>query len=141
MQTLLVGLIVTVITIFVTSILTYYFTSKAQKDLTTMKFKEEKYAKLLNLLEGFVGITANGETKRAFFKELHESWLYCSDDVTIAINDMVALVKNSKGKSIDPKRGRLVVGNIVLEMRKDLLGKTKLVADDFEYIDVIDSSE
>ena len=101
-----------------------------------MRFREEKYTKLLVLLEGFVGNTASIETKRAFFKEQHESWLYCSDEVAKAINHMIELVANNKGvirvKDEDP------VGAIVMAMRKDLLGKTELSTNDFRYIDVID---
>lgn len=104
-----------------------------------LRFREEKYAKLLVLLEGFVGNTASAETKRAFFKEQHESWLYCSDEVTEAINRMLKLVANTKG--IVRVEGEDPVGAIVLAMRKDLLGKTKLKADDFRYIDVIDSKK
>ncbi len=137
MQMILPGLILAIATAFITSILTYYFTSKSRKDEAIIRFREEKYSKLLNLLEGFVGETASAETKRAFFKEQHESWLYTSDEVTKTINHMLELVKDSADvihAEEDP------IGNIVLAMRKDLLGKTNLSADDFQYIDVIDSS-
>lgn len=134
---ILTGLILAITTAFATSILTYHFANKAKKAEAMMRFREEKYAKLLVLLEGFVGVTASAETKRAFFKEQHESWLYCSDEVSEAINYLIELVANNKGmiriKDEDP------VGNIVLAMRKDLLGKTKLTASDFRYIDVIDN--
>ena len=136
LDTILTGLIIAVGTALITSILTYNFTNKATKAAAVMKFREEKYAKLLVLLEGFVGNTASAETKRAFFKEQHESWLYCSDEVTKAINHMIGLVAQNKGmvrvKGEDP------VGTIVMAMRKDLLGKTKLSTSDFRYIDVID---
>lgn len=105
-----------------------------------LRFREEKYAKLLVLLERFVGNTASAETKRAFFKEQHESWLYCSDEVTESINAMLKLVANTKGV-VRVKDEDDPVGAIVLAMRKDLLGKTKLKASDFRYIDVIDSKK
>ncbi|HUC89401.1 MAG TPA: hypothetical protein VMR45_01235 [Patescibacteria group bacterium] len=132
----LTGLVLAIGTALVTSILTYHFTNKATKAAAVLRFREEKYAKLLVLLEGFVGNTASAETKRAFFKEQHESWLYCSDEVTQAINHLIEVVAGKKGiihiKDEDP------VGAIVLAMRKDLLGKTKLGTSDFRYIDVID---
>ena len=138
METTLTGLLIATATALVTSVFTYLLTSKAKKAEAMMRFREEKYAKLLVLLEGFVGNTASAETKRAFFKEQHESWLYCSDEVTKAINHMIELVANNKGvvriKDEDP------VGEIVLAMRKDLLGRTKLSASDFRYIDVIDKN-
>lgn len=136
METAITGLLIATTTALVTSAFTYLFTSKAKKREAIVRFREEKYAKLLVLLEGFVGNTASAETKRAFFKEQHESWLYCSDEVTQAINHMIELIENKRGmvriKDEDP------VGIIVLAMRKDLLGGTKLGTSDFRYIDVID---
>jgi hypothetical protein len=138
METTLTGLLIAATTALVTSIFTYHFTNKAKKAEAMMSFREEKYAKLLVLLEGFVGNTASAETKRAFFKEQHESWLYCSDEVTKAINRMIELVAKNRGmvrvKDEDP------IGTIVMAMRKDLLGKTKLSTSDFRYIDVIDKN-
>lgn len=87
-------------------------------------------------LQGFVGQTADSQTKREFFEEQYKGWLYCSDEVIVAINNMVSLVKN--GGTPDPIEGRKAVGNIVVAMRKDLYGKTKLEFDAFQYIDVID---
>lgn len=137
LASILTALLLATATAFVTSILTYHFTDKAKKAEAMMKFREEKYAKLLVLLEGFVGNTASAETKRAFFKEQHESWLYCSDEVTKAINHMIELVANNKGAV--RVEGEDPVGAIVLAMRKDLLGKTKLSTSDFRYIDVIEN--
>jgi hypothetical protein len=76
--------------------------------------------------------------KRKFFDEQYKSWLYCSDEVVKAINNMVRLVIDSKGQAPDSKKGREAVGEIVRAMRKDLLGKTKLSFNDFVYTDVID---
>ena len=84
--------ILPVIAALISSYFTYYFTIKSKKSEAILKFKEEKYANLLILLQGFVGITASGESKRKFFHEQYKSWLYCSDDVVKAINNMVNLV-------------------------------------------------
>ena len=113
-----------ILTAFISVSLTYYFTNKSKKNEAILKFKEEKYSNLLILLQGFVGSTTSGETKRKFFEEQYKSWLYCSDEVVKAINDMVELVINSKGNNPIPEEGRKAVGMIVLKMRKDLLGKT-----------------
>ena len=51
---------------------------------------------------------------------------------------MVELVITSKSSSADPENGRKAVGNIVIAMRNDLLGKTSLTPDDFHYTDVIE---
>jgi hypothetical protein len=50
---------------------------------------------------------------------------------------MVALVIESSGSAPNLEKGREVVGNIVVAMRKDLLGCTRLNASDFRYIDVL----
>lgn len=128
-----------IIAALISSYVTYYFAIKSKKSEAILKFKEEKYANLLILLQGFVGTTASSDTKRKFFEEQYKSWLYCSDDVVKAINNMVQLVIMEKGRVPDPQDGRKAVGNIVLAMRKDLLGKTKLNYTDFQYTDVIET--
>ncbi len=54
----------------------------------------------------------------------------------MAINHLVQLVIDSEGKEPNAQEGRRAVGNIVLAMRKDLLGKTTLTHKDFRYTDV-----
>ncbi len=51
---------------------------------------------------------------------------------------MVQLVIASKGEKPDIQEGRKAIGSIVLAMRKDLLGKTNLNYNDFQYTDVIE---
>lgn len=126
-----------ILTAVIGSYLTYFFASRSKREETILKYKEEKYANLLVLLQGFVGSTSTSETKRKFFEEQYRSWIYSSDEVVKAINEMVRLVIDSKGKDPDPEIGRKVVGNIVLAMRKDLNGKSKLDYTDFRYTDVI----
>ena len=120
------------------SYLTFYFTIKSKKSETILKFKEEKYSNLLILLQGFVGKTASAETKRRFFEEQYKSWLYCSDEVIKSLNNMVQLVISSEGGNPNQIKGKKAIGTIVLEMRKDLLGKTELTFQDFQYTDVMD---
>ena len=72
--------------------LTYVFTSRTRRDESILRFKEEKYVKLLVKLQGFVGSTSSAQTKREFFEEQYQSWLYASDEVVEAINRMVGLV-------------------------------------------------
>lgn len=118
--------------------ITYLFTIRIKKSENMLKFKEEKYANLLTYLQGFVGQTTSEDTKKKFFEEQYKSWLYASDDVVKSINDLVKLLIEERGNTPDPKKGRRVVGNIVLQMRKDLLGKSELKENDFRYIDVIE---
>jgi hypothetical protein len=134
MNELLISLIAGV----VGSYLTYYFTNKSKRNEAIIKYKEEKYSKLLLKLQGFVGTTAKGQTKREFFEEQYQSWLYCSDEVVLAMNHLVNLVIENRGKTPNPDEGRKAVGNIVLAMRKDLLGKTNLDYKAFSYTDVLE---
>lgn len=129
--------LIPVLTLLLGSILTYYFGVKAKQGEAAHKYKEEQYSKLLIKLQGFVGTTANANTKREFFEEQYKSWLYCSDEVVETMNEMVKLVIDGHGKTPDPEAGRRAVGNIVVAMRKDLRGKTKLNYKAFRYIDVV----
>ena len=104
-KTILLILIPIIIAI-ISSYLTYYFTNKSKKSESILRFKEEKYSNLLILLQGFVGKTTSGETKKKFFEEQYKSWLYSSDGVIRAINDMVKLVIESKGKEPDHEKGK-----------------------------------
>ncbi len=61
--------------------LVYLFTSRAKREESIVRFKEEKYAKLLIKLQGFVGSTTSAQLKREFFEEQYQSWLYASDAV------------------------------------------------------------
>ena len=118
--------------------LAYLCTSRSKRDESIMRFKEEKYARLLVKLQGFVGTTASAELKREFFVEQYQSWLYASDDVVRAINAMVEQVKLDYHASAkpDPEVGHKLVGDVVLSMRRDLLGKTALGYEAFSYTDV-----
>ena len=59
--------------------------------------------------------------------------MYASDDVIKSVNTFVELIKN---KDIIPTPEK-EIGNIALQMRKDLLGKTELKENDFKYSNVV----
>ena len=120
--------------------LTYLFTSRARRDEAIIHFKEEKYAKLLVKLQGFVGVTTSGQLKREFFEEQYQAWLYASDEVVLALNKMVQLVIDGRGETPEPEAGRRAVGDIVLAVRRDLLEKTSLDFTAFRYTDVHDDA-
>jgi hypothetical protein len=132
-----VNTILPILTAIISSYLTYYFAIKSKRDEAILKYKEEKYSNLLVLLQGFVGATANSKTKKEFFEEQYKSWLYSSDEVTEAINKMIQLVIELDGKNPNPEEGRKAVGNIIVAIRKDLLGKTTLDYSSFRYTDVV----
>ena len=96
------------------------------KTLAIKSFSILRYSNLLVLLQGFFGTTANSKIKKEFFEEQYKSWLYSSDEVTEAINKMIQLVIESDRKNPNPEEDRKAVGNIIVAIRKDLLGKTTL---------------
>src|SRR6266702_3097258 len=121
--------------------LAYLFTSREKRDESIVRFKEEKYDKLLIKLQGFVGATTSAQLKREFFQEQYQSWLYASDDVVRALNAMVLLVADGRGASPDPQAGRQAIGEIVLAMRRDLRRKTSLDYAAFRYTDVYENTK
>ena len=131
-------IVLPLISVFLGSFLTYLFQAKSRKHEAILRFKEEKYSNLIIALQGFVGITASGKEKKHFLEEQYKSWLYASDDVSKAINKLIKLLIENKGKEPNHEEGRKIIGNIILEMRRDLLGKTKLRNEDFRYTDVLD---
>jgi hypothetical protein len=118
--------------------LAFLFTSRAKRDESITRFKEEKYAKLLVKLQGFVGATTSAQLKREFFEEQYQSWLYASDEVVESLNRLVRLVIESRGQAPDPAAGRKAIGEVVLAMRRDLLKSTKLAHQSFRYTDVLE---
>jgi hypothetical protein len=130
------NIFISLISALVGGFISYYFASKTKKYEAALKFKEEKYANLLTHLQGFVGDTTSGDTKRKFFEEQYKSWIYASDEVILATNSLIKMVIDNQGKDPDITAGRKAIGNIVLAMRKDLLGKTKLEFFDFQYTSV-----
>ena len=123
------------------ALLAFLFTSRAKRGESILRFKEEKYAKLLVKLQGFVGVTTSGQLKREFFEEQYQSWLYASDEVVQSVNALVSLVIEAKGSLPDPEAGRRAVGEVVLAMRRDLLRKTHLDYTAFRYTDVYDEKK
>ena len=125
-------------TAVISGYLSYYFALRSKKSEAILKFKEEKYSNLITALQGFIGSTSSTDRKRTFLEEQYKSWLYSSDEVVRAVNKLILLVQEGNGQAPNPVEGRKVVGDIILEMRKDLLGATDLTYMDFRYTDVID---
>ena len=123
------------------ALLAYFFAMHAKREESILRVKEEKYARLLVKLQGFVGTTASSQLKREFFEELYQSWLYASDRVVVSLNQMVHLVIESHGDMPNREAGRKAVGEIVLAMRRDLLRETGLDYKSFQYIDVVSRKE
>lgn len=65
------------------------------------------------------------------------SLIYCSDEVLTAINELAQLRIASDDKDPNSQDGRKAMGNSVLAIRIDLLGKTSLSYKDFRYTNVL----
>ncbi len=127
-----------VIVATLSSYFTYIFAIKSKKNEAMLKFKEEKYTNLLLALQGFMNETTSTRKMKNFIEEQYKSWIYCSDDVVLAINKFINSEIENKDKTPDQEEYKKVVGNVVLEMRKDLKGSTKLTYKDFKYTNVIE---
>ncbi len=88
------------------------------------KRKEARYIALLKSLKGFY-VGANPDTaiddKEEFLKQRSVGWLYCPDSIIRQINIFLNHVSLDANKSDEEKEQ--AVEEIVLLMRKDLLGK------------------
>jgi len=61
-------ILIPILAAIASSYLTFYFTNRSKKEESIIRFKKEKYAKLLIKMQGFVGKTASGKSKREFLK-------------------------------------------------------------------------
>jgi len=100
--------VVPLVTAALAAFVTYFLTARAKRHESILRFKEEKYAKLLVKLQGFVGATASAQLKREFFEEQYQAWLYASDDVVSALNVMVVwLLKVEARRQVPRADGKL----------------------------------
>lgn len=120
------------------SYLTYYWTIKSKRIEAIQKFKEEKYSNLILHLQGFSGSNATTEKKTAFFQEQYRSWLYASDDVVLAMKDMIDYLLKTQFDSKYQDEQRDKIAEVIVAIRKDMLKNSKLSKKDFRFTTVID---
>lgn len=133
---LLSNLITIIASALVGSLLTYFFAIRTLRTETELRLKAERYSNLIKYLRGFIGNTAKKELKEKFIAEWENSWLYCSDEVFRNINRMMEHVKKVQ-EDISHEDGGKILGDIIISMRKDLLGKkTHLSNEDFIFWEV-----
>jgi len=135
------NLITIILGALVGSGLTYWFGVRHLRTETEIKVKVEKYNNLVKYLRGFIGDSAGSELKKQFFQEWEMSWLYCSDEVFNTIRRMTEYAREidmTQPKKEEPDiKGKKMLGDVILAMRKDLLRKkTQLSNDDFTFYDV-----
>ena len=86
--------------------------------------KEERYVGFLDSLTGFYVGSESGEKKTEFIRQWRLAWLYCPDEVIRLGNDFLDTVKVKKEKSTDEEK-ETALANLVLELRRDMVGKVK----------------
>lgn len=112
-------------------LLNYHFT----KRIDLRKFKENKYANLLELIKNAFYDNPTKESKDKFYTELYKAWLYSSASVIKEVNNLAS----SAGKKIEKDP----FGKVVLEMRRDLnlTGAIGLSEEDLNLTNVIDNKK
>jgi hypothetical protein len=131
MNITIVTIILPIIAGLVGSYLTYYFTLKSKRMEAMMAFKEKSYESLLLKAQVFFGESNSPEAQKEFIDQMYKSWLYCSDDVVKAINQMLALLSIPGDERKHDRYGHESFGNLVIAIRQDLLGKSSLTHKDF----------
>lgn len=111
------------------SFATYYWQQKQKKDEAISRYKEERYTQLLTSISGFFIGSDSTDLKKKFLDERTKAWLYCSDDVSKAMNRFLEL--SSQGCS-DYDTSSKAIGEIVIAIRRDIGHNTKLISTDFK---------
>lgn len=121
------------------SAITAWFLNERSKRLSEEFIrKEERYKKLLESIEGFTPDNKNKpELRKHFLKELQLSWLYCPDEVIIAVNNFIDEMQKEDSNM------KLAIQNIIFSIRKDLLSrkvvrKTELKPENYKHIKFTD---
>lgn len=84
--------------------------------------KEERYLGFLDSLTGFYVESESSEKKTEFIRHWRLAWLYCPDDVIRLGSRFLDTVKEKKEKSTNEDK-ETALANLVLELRRDFLGK------------------
>ena len=82
----------------------------------------------LQSIRGFYAGSESEELKEQFINDLRLAWLYCPDKIVRAGNDFLATVSSGAESTEDQKHRRLA--EFELELRRDLLGRTRLSVED-----------
>jgi hypothetical protein len=121
----------------------WFWNERSRRISDEYERKEQKYAVLIECLQGFYSHVSGGqrgrELKAQFLSELNKCWLYCPDEV---IGKAYAFLEkvHTDGQYPDEMKER-AVGELILAIRIDLLSrkpvrKTKLSPSDFKHLRV-----
>ena len=119
-----------------------WFSNKWQKrGWEEYQRKEDRYQELIKSLKGFYVSSWSPEESKAhknhFIDQLNMCWMYCPDDVIQKAYAFIDSVHTGQLSSDEAKEK--VLGELILEIRKDLisrkvLSKTSLKPEDFRVL-------
>lgn len=105
----------------------WYWNERRKRIAEEYERKAEKYAALVDSLQGFyVGISPEEgrRLKARFIQELNKCWLYCPDDVIKKAYAFLDTV-HTKAQHPDEVKER-AFGELMIAIRRDLLARTPL---------------
>lgn len=115
----------------------WYFNERSKRIQQEYERKEESYKELLRTLRGFYVAGHDSQLKSEFLHQLNLCWLYAPDDVIKKSYKFLSLVHS--GVTATDEQKELAVGELVVEIRKDLISrnivkKSKLKPEDFKHL-------
>jgi hypothetical protein len=110
---------------FFSSFLTYWLWFKSQKDSNILKYKEERYSKLLYFLQLAYYRDWKDENHQKFIEEYMKCLLYSSNDVVKHLNDFMNWQSENKtwARKVLDSEALLSLRNIINAIRVDLWTK------------------
>ncbi len=114
----------------VVALIMLYWNQRAKLKWEKRIRKEERYQRLLNSMTGFYEGTECQKSKDEFIDQSRLAWLYCPDSVVRLANRFLETVEGKEKKSMLRER-ETALGNLVLEMRREMYPKTSLNTTDF----------
>jgi hypothetical protein len=93
--------------------------------------REERYFELVSDLAAFYDSSSPDLAGRdRFVREARLAWLYCPDNVVRALNEFLQAVQGRDGGPVERSRA---ARQLVLRIRKELLGRTSLTEKEVEF--------
>ncbi len=121
------------------SVIVWALSERSKRRQEIYKRKEERYAKLIESLKGFYVNNQDKTLKDAFLTQINLSWMYCPDIVIQKAYEFIHMVHTHSDRKYSDDEKEKAVGELILEIRKDLmhnkeLKKTLLKPEDFKHL-------
>lgn len=105
-------------------LLTFHLNECSKRRYEEYKRREERYASLIRSLKGFYETSPSEEKKTEFLDQVSLCWMYCPDDVINRAYRFLSTVRT--GQKYSKKDQEKAVGELILEIRRDLIGRKPL---------------